>query len=93
MLAQGFTSIKIHPYCFLGRDYQLVEELAKEFRGRKIGLSLDTDGMYSIDQTLKMGCLLDREGYVHPSGLPSLGIELDWNAIEQYVYEHKRFKA
>jgi L-alanine-DL-glutamate epimerase-like enolase superfamily enzyme len=63
MLAQGFTSIKIHPYCFFEQDYQLVETLAEEFRGQKIGWSLDTDGMYSLEQALKMGRLLDREGW------------------------------
>lgn len=33
----------------------------------------------------------DAEGYVQPSDLPGLGVELDWNLIEDYVYARRAF--
>ncbi|MCZ4354498.1 hypothetical protein O4H61_18420 [Roseovarius aestuarii] len=63
MLRQGFTAIKIHPYCVFGDDYRLVERLDEEFSGQKIGWSLDTDATYNQEQALQMGRLLDRCGW------------------------------
>lgn len=59
MLKEGFTSVKIHPWCVFEKDYDLVVALKKEFKGQKIGWSLDVDANYTVDQALKMGRLLD----------------------------------
>lgn len=34
----------------------------------------------------------DDDGFVQPSGLPGLGVEMDWDAIEPFVYERKVFR-
>lgn len=63
MLGQGFTAIKIHPYCVFEDDYRLVQAILEAFQGQQIGWSLDCDGMYSYEQALKMGRLLDQAGW------------------------------
>ena len=63
MRGQGYRAIKIHPYCVFDNDLRLVQALVEEFAGRDIGWSLDADGMYSRDQSLRMGRLLDSAGW------------------------------
>ena len=63
MLDAGYRAIKIHPYCVFEKDVTLVRTLAEEFDGRAIGLSLDSDGMYTRDQALRMGRILDDAGW------------------------------
>lgn len=63
MLAQGFTAIKIHPYCFYEQDRRLVGHLMEEFAGQQIGWSFDADGAYTPEEALKMGRLLDHHGW------------------------------
>ena len=33
----------------------------------------------------------DADGLVHPSGLPGIGIELDWERIEPFIYARRAF--
>ena len=35
----------------------------------------------------------DGDGFVHPSGLPGLGVEMDWERVEPYVYARRTFRA
>ena len=63
MLELGYRTIKIHPYCMFDDDARLVRTLVEEFAGRDINLSLDADGMYSFEQALWMGRLLDGTGW------------------------------
>ena len=35
----------------------------------------------------------DAKGFVRPSGLPGLGVEMDWDRIEPYVYARRTFSA
>ena len=35
----------------------------------------------------------DADGCVSPSGLPGLGIELDWDALAPFVYARREFSA
>lgn len=35
----------------------------------------------------------DEDGFVQPSGLTGLGVEMDWDAIEPFVYARREFKA
>ena len=55
----GYRAIKIHPYCVFDDDRHLVQNLAETFDGRDIEWSLDVDGMYTFDQALHMGDILD----------------------------------
>ncbi len=34
----------------------------------------------------------DEDGFVQPSGLPGLGVEMDWDAIEPFVYTRRTFE-
>ena len=63
MLKLGYRAIKIHPYCVFEDDVRLVRTLVEEFAGQNIKLSLDVDGMYSFDQALYVGRLLDNSGW------------------------------
>ncbi|MDE0388191.1 MAG: hypothetical protein OXI75_05805 [Rhodospirillales bacterium] len=63
MLKLGYRTIKIHPYCVFGDDVRLVSTLTEQFVGQNIKLSLDVDGMYSFDQALYVGRLLDNSGW------------------------------
>ena len=63
MLNLGYHAIKIHPYCALNDDIHLVETLVEEFSGKDIGLSLDTDGMYTLHDAIHMGRILDMVGW------------------------------
>ena len=63
MLKLGYRAIKIHPYCVFEDDVRLVSTLVEEFAGQNIKWSLDADGMYSFDQALYMGRLLDNSGW------------------------------
>ena len=63
MLELGYWAIKIHPYCVFDDDICLVNTLVKEFAGRNIKWSLDVDGMYSFNQALCMGKILDNAGW------------------------------
>jgi L-alanine-DL-glutamate epimerase-like enolase superfamily enzyme len=58
MLAQGYTAIKIHPYCRYHDDMRLVRRLIEAIQGQPIGWSLDCDGDYTLDQALRMGRVL-----------------------------------
>ena len=60
---QGFRAIKIHPYCVFDDDMRLVRTLIETFAERSIGWSLDVDGMYTFDQALRMGRVLDEAGW------------------------------
>ena len=33
----------------------------------------------------------DSNGYIHPTSLPGLGIELDWNVLDPFVYQQRTF--
>lgn len=35
----------------------------------------------------------DEDGFVQPSGLPGLGVEMDWDAIEPFIYARREFKT
>ena len=63
MLELGYRTIKIHPYCVFDDDARLVNTLVKEFAGLDVNWSLDVDGMYSLNQALRMGKLLDDSGW------------------------------
>lgn len=63
MLAQGYTTIKIHPYCDFEHDQRLVKRLIREFEGQEVGWILDSDGVYTRDQALKIGRVMDRAGW------------------------------
>ncbi|MEM1164607.1 MAG: enolase C-terminal domain-like protein, partial [Pseudomonadota bacterium] len=62
-LEQGYTTIKIHPYCEFRDDMRLVKRLMREFEGQDIGWILDPDGNYSRDQALRIGRVIDRSGW------------------------------
>lgn len=34
----------------------------------------------------------DSEGYIHPTDLPGLGVELDWQQLEPFIYQRRRFE-
>ncbi|MEH6578704.1 MAG: enolase C-terminal domain-like protein [Amphritea sp.] len=34
----------------------------------------------------------DENGYIHPTGLPGLGVELDWDRLEPFIYQRRRFE-
>ena len=55
----GYRAIKIHPYCVFDADKNLVQILVETFSGREISWSLDVDGMYTFEQALHMGKILD----------------------------------
>ena len=59
----GYRAIKIHPYCTFDDDVRLVSTLVEKFAGQNIKLSLDVDGMYSFDQALYVGRLLDNSDW------------------------------
>ena len=59
MLELGYRAIKIHPYCLFDDDAHLVNTLVEEFTGVDVSWSLDLDGMYSLDQAIQMGRILD----------------------------------
>ncbi len=63
MIGRGYRAIKIHPYCVLDDDLRLVHALVEEFADQEIGWSLDSDGMYTRDQALRMGRVLDAAGW------------------------------
>ena len=63
MLELGYRSIKVHPYCVFDDDVRLVDRLVREFAGADVSLSLDPDGMYSLDQAIHMGKILDSAGW------------------------------
>lgn len=33
----------------------------------------------------------DSEGYIYPTDLPGLGIELDWDQLDPFIYQHRQF--
>ena len=63
MLKLGYRAVKIHPYCVFDDDMRLIKRLFQEFSELDIGLSLDVDGMYTFDQALCMGKVLDDAGW------------------------------
>ncbi len=63
MLKLGYRAIKIHPDCVFDDDIRLVSTLVEEFAERDVKLSLDVDGMYTLDQALRMGNILDDSGW------------------------------
>ena len=63
MIELGYRAIKIHPYCIFEADMRLVELLREEFAEQHIDWSLDTDGMYALDDALDMGRLLDESAW------------------------------
>ncbi|MCU9850254.1 hypothetical protein OEZ60_19890 [Defluviimonas sp. WL0024] len=63
MLAAGYRSIKIHPYCCFEDDLRLVRTLNEAFRGREVGWSLDADANYTLDQAVKIGRVIDAAGW------------------------------
>ena len=60
VLELGYRAIKIHPYCVFDDDVRLINALVEEFAGWDVDWSLDADGMYSEDQSLCMGKVLDK---------------------------------
>ena len=76
MRGQGYRAIKIHPHCVLEDDLRLVNALIEEFAGHDIGWSLDADGMYTPDEALRMGRLLDAAGWAFfEAPLPDADLE------------------
>ena len=63
MLKLGYRAVKVHPYCVFDDDMRLVKKLVEEFVESEIKFSLDVDGMYSFDQALHMGNVLDDAGW------------------------------
>ena len=63
VLELGYRAIKIHPYCVFDDDVRLVNTFVEEFAGWDVNWSLDVDGMYSADQALCMGKVLDKAGW------------------------------
>ena len=63
MLKLGYRAIKIHPYCVFDDDMRLVKKLVEEFVESEIKFSLDVDSMYTFDQALYMGEVLDEAGW------------------------------
>ena len=63
MLKLGYRAIKVHPYCVFYDDMRLIERLIEEFVESEIKFSLDVDGMYTFDQALRMGTVLDDAGW------------------------------
>ena len=63
MLDCGYRAIKIHPYCVFEDDRRLVRALNEEFAGENASWSLDADGMYTREQALSMGRILDELGW------------------------------
>ena len=59
----GYRAIKIHPYCTFDDDIRLVKKLVEEFVETRIKFSLDVDGIYTFDQALRMGKVLDKAGW------------------------------
>ncbi|MDE0390551.1 MAG: hypothetical protein OXI57_00595 [Rhodospirillales bacterium] len=55
----GYRAIKIHPYCVFDDDKSLVQTLVETLAGRNIDWSLDVEGMYTFEQALHMGKILD----------------------------------
>jgi L-alanine-DL-glutamate epimerase-like enolase superfamily enzyme len=35
----------------------------------------------------------DAEGYIHPTALPGLGVEMDWDQLDRFIYAHRSFQA
>lgn len=33
----------------------------------------------------------DEQGFIHPTGLPGLGVELDWDVLEPFIYQRRKF--
>jgi L-alanine-DL-glutamate epimerase-like enolase superfamily enzyme len=33
----------------------------------------------------------DAQGFIHPTNLPGLGVELDWDQLDPFVYQHRQF--
>ena len=63
MRALGYRAVKIHPHCVFDDDIRLVSTLVEEFAERDVKLSLDVDGIYTFDQALHMGKVLDDAGW------------------------------
>ena len=63
MRALGYWAIKVHPYCVFDDDMRLIKKLVEEFVESEIKFSLDVDGMYTFDQALRMGTVLDDAGW------------------------------
>ena len=63
MLGLGYRTIKIHPYCVFDDDIRLVNTLVTEIAELDVSLCLDVDGMYSLDQALFVGKILDESGW------------------------------
>ena len=63
MIDRGYRAIKIHPYCVFEDDTRLVNALVEVFAEKDVNWSLDLDGMYSLDQALYMGRVLDEAGW------------------------------
>ena len=59
MRDRGYRAIKLHPYCVFDDDLRLVHAIVEEFGERDIAWSLDADGMYTLDEALRMGRVLD----------------------------------
>ncbi len=34
----------------------------------------------------------DADGYINPTELPGLGVEMDWDELEPFIYQHRRFE-
>ena len=79
----GYRAIKIHPYCVFDDDKHLVDNLVETFAGREIAWSLDVDGMYTFEQALQMGRILDDAGWdFFEAPLPDADLE-DYRALAE----------
>jgi L-alanine-DL-glutamate epimerase-like enolase superfamily enzyme len=60
---QGFTAVKIHPWCEIERDLEIVDQL--QHGAGELGLALmwDADGAYSFTEALRMAERLERYDY------------------------------
>lgn len=63
VLNQGYTTVKIHPYCEFREDLRLVKRLIREFEDKDIGWILDADANYTRDQALRIGRVMDQAGW------------------------------
>lgn len=63
VVAEGYKTIKIHAYCEFDHDLRLVQRLIQEFDGQEIGFILDSDGVYTHDEALKIGRIMDQAGW------------------------------
>ena len=63
VIDEGFTAVKIHPYCVYEKDAVLVDKIQERYSGR-LKLMFDPDGKYSREEAYKMAQKLDAYNWV-----------------------------